>query len=304
MKCPKCGFEIPEGLPFCPKCGADLDESIAVKDIADARVLGESRSEEGEFSLTGEDPIRNHYYEPEPPKVKFYQKTWFVVIALIFFWPLGVFLMWKFSKWNKIVKIIISILCVFALIGLFTGNDNESADTSDSSLAIEETNDIDSSEDTKKEAEKATIEMKDGYNKLQSLYLQIDDSYTEEKITRIVEDNGLYMETTSELSLGMTEIYISETEGELGPGAEPWYKLDTDNIRVTLFEDEERDNKAYAFGKDYYVVDTIMSVNYTFYDSELYTEGSIPGYSGGTYETIDDWESIEDALKYALSYKK
>lgn len=141
MKCPKCGFEIQENLPFCPKCGVDLDEYTAAEEAVGTRELGESRSEEGEFSLTGEEPVRNHYYEPEPSKVRFYQKTWLIGLALIFFWPIGVILMWKFAKWNKIVKIIISILCVFALIGLFTGNDNQSADTSDSSSVIEEVDD-------------------------------------------------------------------------------------------------------------------------------------------------------------------
>ncbi len=304
MKCPKCGFEIQENLPFCPKCGVDLDEYTAAEEAVGTRELGESRSEEGEFSLTGEEPVRNHYYEPEPSKVRFYQKTWLIVLALIFFWPIGVILMWKFAKWNKIVKIIISILCVFALIGLFTGNNNESADTSDSSPAIEETSDIDSSEETKKDAGKATIEMKEGYNKLQSLYLQIDDSFTEDKITKIVEDNDLYMESYSVAGAGMYQIDISETEGTMGAGAETWYQFDTDSIHLTLFADEDRGNTVYVFSKDYYVIDNMMSVNYTFYDSELYTEGSIPGYSGGTHETIDDWESIEDALKYALSYEK
>lgn len=138
MRCPKCGLEIQENLPYCPKCGADLDENTAATKAEDTRIVEEARSEKGEFSLTGEDSMRNYHFDPEPPKVKFYQKTWLIVLALIFFWPLGVFLMWKFSKWNKIVKIIISILCVFALIGLFTGNDDQSADTSNDSAAIEE----------------------------------------------------------------------------------------------------------------------------------------------------------------------
>lgn len=148
---------------------------------------------------------------------------------------------------------------------------------------------------------KMEIKMKDGFNKLQSLYLQIDDSYTEDKLTRIAGYNGLFTETVHQYVMGMTNVYISETEGELGPGAEPWYMFDTDSICVTLFEDEERDNEVYAFSKEYHAIDKIMTVSYTFYDSELYTANTIPGYAEGSYETNENWDSIEDALNYVIS---
>mgnify|MGYP000156820840 CR=1 FL=1 len=51
------------------------------------------------------------------PRDPFYQRTWFIILSLIFLAPLGIFLMWKFKPWNKIVKGLISI--VFGLWFLF-----------------------------------------------------------------------------------------------------------------------------------------------------------------------------------------
>ena len=47
-------------------------------------------------------------------ETKFYQKTWFMWLSLVFFAPLGIFLMWRYSKMGKILKIILSI--IFAVI--------------------------------------------------------------------------------------------------------------------------------------------------------------------------------------------
>ena len=40
---------------------------------------------------------------------KWYQKTGFIILLLIFFFPVGLFLMWKYTNWGKKVKIAISI---------------------------------------------------------------------------------------------------------------------------------------------------------------------------------------------------
>ena len=40
--------------------------------------------------------------------MKLYEKNWFVVLMLILFFPVGLYLMWKYTKWNKVIKIVIS----------------------------------------------------------------------------------------------------------------------------------------------------------------------------------------------------
>lgn len=51
-------------------------------------------------------------------KQKFYQTTWFTILLLIFFFPVGLFLMWKYKKFNKIVRILITILLLAAAINV------------------------------------------------------------------------------------------------------------------------------------------------------------------------------------------
>lgn len=47
---------------------------------------------------------------------KFYQETWFIILSIIIFFPVGLFLMWKYTSWNKAVKWIITGLIAFSVI--------------------------------------------------------------------------------------------------------------------------------------------------------------------------------------------
>lgn len=70
---------------------------------------------------------------------KWYQKTGFIILLLIFFFPVGLFLMWKHTNWSKNIKIAISaIIAVFFCISIFSSTDSdEPADTTVSDIAIE-----------------------------------------------------------------------------------------------------------------------------------------------------------------------
>lgn len=48
---------------------------------------------------------------------KWYQKTGWIIAWLILFFPIGLFLMWKYANWKKPVKGIVSVLFAFAIIG-------------------------------------------------------------------------------------------------------------------------------------------------------------------------------------------
>ena len=39
-----------------------------------------------------------------------YKQEWFIVLTLIFIFPLGLFVMWRFSKWPSIAKTIITVV--------------------------------------------------------------------------------------------------------------------------------------------------------------------------------------------------
>lgn len=87
--CEFCGNELEINASFCSNCGKQLN--IKKK----------------------EEQIQKEV------KSKFYKKTWFIILMLIIFFPVGLFLMWKYSNWNKYLKIGVSIFFVIAyIIGL------------------------------------------------------------------------------------------------------------------------------------------------------------------------------------------
>lgn len=50
-------------------------------------------------------------------KKNFYADKWFIILMLIFLTPIGLFLMFKYTKWNKILKIVLTpILLFYSLI--------------------------------------------------------------------------------------------------------------------------------------------------------------------------------------------
>lgn len=54
-------------------------------------------------------------------KERFYQKTWFIILMLIIFAPIGLFLMWKYKTWGKAAKIIVTVVFCFVFIRQISG---------------------------------------------------------------------------------------------------------------------------------------------------------------------------------------
>lgn len=70
----------------------------------------------------------------DPDHKKWYQKTGWIIALLILFFPVGLFLMWKYTNWKKSIKgIITAIILIFALSGIASPDNLEqitlSADT-------------------------------------------------------------------------------------------------------------------------------------------------------------------------------
>ena len=114
MICPKCGAEIlDEGVGVCPACGQKLN-------VLDAEVKSATPEPADHYNGEEEETMKGGpYIEPVMSQSRFYEKTWFIILALLLFWPLGLILMWLYSSWSKPVKIIVTILCAFALMGMF-----------------------------------------------------------------------------------------------------------------------------------------------------------------------------------------
>ena len=59
--------------------------------------------------------------QPTPAKnesLPFFQKTWFIILMMIFVSPVGIFLMWYYKEWNTVIKIVISVFLIFYFMGV------------------------------------------------------------------------------------------------------------------------------------------------------------------------------------------
>lgn len=69
---------------------------------------------------------------------KFYQKTWFMVLMLFLFAPIGIFLIWKYKKFNTVARTILSVFFALAFIGIIIPKSDTTNNTAVSSNATSE----------------------------------------------------------------------------------------------------------------------------------------------------------------------
>lgn len=155
MKCPNCGTEF--GGNFCPNCGTPA-ESIN-KEREQNSPSTQPKSDVTYGNTQG--PGNSYYYDagnqntPDPANNRepnsWYTKSWVVILFIIFFWPVGLFLMWKYKKtWNRIAKIIISVFIIVAAI-YSCAPSNDSADTAPVTDTKAESSTKDESEESEEE---------------------------------------------------------------------------------------------------------------------------------------------------------
>lgn len=109
--CKKCGTELNDNAKFCNKCGASVNSGIKrtetrrhVEKETDVEVIS------GNVPLVTEKECK-----------KWHQKTGGIICWLIFFFPVGLYLMWKYADWKKITKIIVSLVCICSIVmGFFS----------------------------------------------------------------------------------------------------------------------------------------------------------------------------------------
>ena len=84
--------------------------------------------------------------------MKIYEKNWFIILMLVLFFPVGLFLMWKNAKWNKTVKIIISVLFAAAVIFSNGSEESKNVETKNTNAEVET---VDKTKDANAEVETA-----------------------------------------------------------------------------------------------------------------------------------------------------
>ena len=68
--------------------------------------------------------------------MKFYQKNWFVILMLILFFPVGLFLMWKYANWRNYAKIIVTVAIALLVVVSYSLPADYSS-TSDQSASVQ-----------------------------------------------------------------------------------------------------------------------------------------------------------------------
>ena len=71
---------------------------------------------------------------------KWYQKPVTVILFLIFFFPVGLYLMWKYDLWSKTTRIVVSVFFGLLVLGnINKENKNNSNSSNSSNLSSSET---------------------------------------------------------------------------------------------------------------------------------------------------------------------
>lgn len=52
------------------------------------------------------------------PAPKWYQQTRAIILLLVFFFPAGLYLMWKYANWDRVIKTTVSIILAIATVGV------------------------------------------------------------------------------------------------------------------------------------------------------------------------------------------
>ena len=122
--------------------------------------------------------------------MKIYEKTWFIIVMLIVFFPVGLFLMWKYSNWNKVVKIIISVIFGLALIvNMFGGSSDDKKPVEDKQPAKQEQQ-VDQTEpekedtqdvEEKQEEEKEPVKQEEKKDEMDSWTMEQQNCYKSAK---------------------------------------------------------------------------------------------------------------------------
>ena len=132
MICPNCKNNVPDGTKFCPNCGNNMSEG----NQANTNQFQQSVNAENQQTNNGQNMNRQQMNygqqmnnqqanygqqmnngQPQfngniqmPVKVPLGAKTWFVILMLIVFWPVGLYCMWKHKKFPMAVRIIVSVV--------------------------------------------------------------------------------------------------------------------------------------------------------------------------------------------------
>jgi hypothetical protein len=152
----------------------------------------------------------------EDKRRRWYEEPWVTVAALIFFFPLGLFLMWRFVDWTPKVKWIVTgavaaFFVGFTVLGALTDEEPEEPKTASS--APEEPTDVDSTEaaessDTPPPEDTATPDASGTYSQLRITDVSVDGDNVVIAGTTDLPDGATVIVSFDVAGRADTDVYI------------------------------------------------------------------------------------------------
>ncbi len=198
IRCPECGKEFSDKAVACPNCGFPTNQ-----------IHNFNSSSQAPPNITGNGYAQyiHEKKQTQTTKQPFYQTTWFTILMLICCcFPIGLYTMWKYKKFNQPIRIIISaFFAVSFAISVMTGSFSDESITSSTQEIVEESQTL---EPTATEPETTVPELSNRDAFIQALVANPD----------VTEEAAASAYDTITATLGFSEI------------------SDIDNISGTLFE--------------------------------------------------------------------
>lgn len=149
---------------------------------------------------------------------KWYQKTGYIILLLVLFFPVGLFLMWKYTDWSKNIKIAISaVLALFFGISIIaSGGSDEPADATVSDTGIESfdfhRNDALKLEVGDIEDSYFTIDGTDEFSEDDISFISSNEDVATFTYDKTVADKYVYYEIEAK-SAGTATVYVQTADG-------------------------------------------------------------------------------------------
>lgn len=117
MKCDSCGAPVVNGV--CTYCGKQFNEEPPMQ--TQQQVPQQKQFEQRTYA----DFTRVNSNMNKQNKPSFLSKTWVTILFLIVFFPVGLYSMWRYKKFNMAVRIIITFIFACLLVSPFSSSSEE-----------------------------------------------------------------------------------------------------------------------------------------------------------------------------------
>lgn len=98
-QCPNCGKELKDNANFCGECGT------IVSPVSEEKEIGE------QIKKVNDKNIQKCILETEKYTPKnWWKRTGGIIFGLIVFFPIGLYLMWKYANWKRSRKVIVTLI--------------------------------------------------------------------------------------------------------------------------------------------------------------------------------------------------